>query len=65
MPASACAAAGITRGVLRQYFPKSTDLSTYGLEDLERVAQELNARPRKTLGWGTPAERIRDLLNST
>jgi IS30 family transposase len=54
-----------TNGLLRQYFPKSTDLSTYGLEDLERVAQELNARPRKTLGWDTPAERIRDLLTPT
>ena len=51
-----------TNGLLRQYFPKSTDLSAYGIEDLEHVAQELNSRPRKTLRWDTPAERIRDLL---
>ena len=51
-----------TNGLLRQYFPKGTDLNTYGPEDLEPVAQELNARPRKTLDWDTPAERLRDLL---
>lgn len=54
-----------TNGLLRQYFPKSTDLRPYGPEDLEHVAQELNDRPRKTLGWDTPAERLRDLLTAT
>ncbi|WP_411806017.1 IS30 family transposase [Arthrobacter sp. LAPM80] len=51
-----------TNGLLRQYFPKGTDLSAYGPEDLEHVAQELNARPRKTLNWNTPAEQLHDLL---
>ena len=53
-----------TNGLLRQYFPKSTDLSKYSSEDLERVEEELNERPRMTLGHRTPAELFAQLLRS-
>ena len=55
----------ITNGLLRQYFPKGADLSRHSKEDLEAVALPLNRRPRKTLGWRSPAEALDEHLLST
>ncbi len=54
-----------TNGLLRQYFPKGTDLTVHTPIRLARVAAELNSRPRKTLGWETPSQRLDTLLRST
>ena len=51
-----------TNGLLRQYFPKSTDLNVHGPQKLLEVAQSLNNRPRKTLGWKKPAEVLAELI---
>nr|WP_224280566.1 IS30 family transposase [Nocardioides lacusdianchii] len=53
-----------TNGLLRQYFPKSTDLSVYQPDYLDHVAAKLNRRPRKTLSWQTPAQALDDLLSN-
>ncbi len=51
-----------TNGLLRQYFPKGTDLSVHSAEELAAVQAALNTRPRKTLGWRTPAGALDEWL---
>lgn len=51
-----------TNGLLRQYFPKGTDLSRWSIREIQAVATALNSRPRKTLGWRTPAEKLDEYL---
>jgi IS30 family transposase len=50
------------RGSMRQYFPRGTDLSRFSQDYLNRIARRLNQRPRKTLGFETPADRLQAVL---
>jgi IS30 family transposase len=52
-------------GLLRQYFPKGTDLRAHTAHDLEAAARQINERPRKTLNWDTPADRFQQLLSAS
>src|SRR3981189_2652039 len=54
-----------TNGLLRQYFPKDTDLTDYSQSDLNKVALRLNQRPRQTLGFQTPASKLQESVAST
>jgi len=54
-----------TNGLLRQYLPKKADLSCYAQSDLDQIALRLNQRPRKTLGFQTPADKLQASVAST
>lgn len=55
---------GASNGLLRQYFPKGTDLAVYSADYLAEVAAELNERPRKRFHWDSPAEVLQRLLSA-
>jgi IS30 family transposase len=54
-----------TNGLLRQYFPRGTDLSVFSQRQLDAIARRLNTRPRKTLGYRTPADILAETVAST
>jgi IS30 family transposase len=54
-----------TNGLLRQHFPKGVSLKRFSDADLQAAADSLNGRPRETLGWKTPAEKLGELVAST
>ncbi len=54
-----------TNGLLRQYFPRLTNLSLFSQRQLDAVASELNQRPRQTLGWMTPSQRLAEVVALT
>jgi IS30 family transposase len=54
-----------SNGLLRQYFPKGSDLRAYSLDDLRRVEERINSRPRKTLEWATPVQILTTALASS